>query len=135
MSRSLIFLPIALAMGATVPLIPVHAQSQAQADADSRTAITVTAPRARTTGHSATTGAPIETLTAQSIVYVDDLDLRTPAGRAEMKNRIQVAAKDACGWLDEVYPLAEPQGTGQCTAEAVKRTDDQVKTVLARYGG
>ncbi|MFA7595827.1 MAG: UrcA family protein [Novosphingobium sp.] len=135
MSRSLVFLPLALAMSMTLPLLPAQAQSQAQADADSRTAITVLAPRARTTERSGTTGAPIQTITTQSIVYVDDLDLRTPAGRAEMKNRIEVAAKDACSWLDEVYPMAEPPGTGQCTAEAIKRTQDQVNTLLASYGG
>jgi len=124
-------------MSMTMPLLPAQAQAQseAQADADSRNAITVLAPRARTTERSGTTGAPIQTLTAQSIVYVDDLDLRTPAGRAEMKNRIEVAAKDACSWLDEVYPMAEPPGTGQCTSEAIKRTQDQVNTLIARYGG
>lgn len=117
-----------------MPLMPAYAQSQAQADVDSRAAITVLAPRARTTERSPTTGAPIQTLTAQSIVYVDDLDLRTPAGRSEMKNRIEVAAKDACSWLDEVYPMATPPGTGECMREAVKRTDAQVQALLAQSG-
>ena len=52
-----------------------------------------------------------------------------------MKNRIEVAAKDACSWLDEVYPMAEPQGTAQCTTEAIKRTETQVNNLLVNYGG
>lgn len=127
----------ALAMAATglVPLASAVAQSGAASD-DSRASITVTAPRVRQSGRG-TSGAPIQTVTTQSIVYVDDLDLRSRSGRAELDMRIETAAREACAWLDEVYPMTNPATTmpQDCRADAVRKAQAQVKVAVARAGG
>ena len=86
-----------------------------------------------TPGRSPTTGAPIETLTSQSIVNVADLNLRTPAGRDELAARISAAAGRACDWLDEVYPASPTTTppTAECRSEAIKRAQSQVDAAIA----
>lgn len=119
-----------LSLGLT-PLTPGAAQAQTSAEpaAADRPVITVIAPRARQTGRTYT-GVPIETLTAQSIVTFDDLNLRTSAGQAELKERVAKAAKTACAWLDEVYPLATPIGPDDCVLDAQKRANDQIEMAI-----
>ena len=116
-------------------ILPVQ-PAIAQAGMTERPSITVLAPRARQTGRDTATGAPVETLTAQSIVYTDDLNLATEAGREQLDERIEVAAREACEWLDEVYPLSTAMSgttTYDCVSDAVARTDDQVKEAVAAY--
>ena len=117
-----------LAITGAIGVIPGVAVAQSQPAAE-RAAITVVVPRPRQTDRTYT-GVPIETLTAQSIVYIDDLDLATPAGKSELENRVKTAAKNACDWLDELYPLAEPD-TAQCVSEAVKTAKPQMDNALA----
>ena len=105
--------------------------------ANARSAITVTAPYKRQTERSSTTGAPIETMEAQSVVYYDDLDLGTEAGRDELSNRVNAAAEGACKWLDEVFPpnaTTTPATSGDCKREAVKRAQAQVDAALGTGG-
>ena len=122
-----------LAAVAALPLAPAGAQTQAAAEATTRSAITVMAPRARETGRS-TIGAPIQTLTAQSVVYFDDLNLRTEAGRDELENRVSTAAAEACDWLDEVFPPQPPISDGDCRSDAVKRAQAQVEAAISQAG-
>lgn len=130
MRHSILATAATLFTAAAIPAVPAIAQQ----GASQRPAITVLAPRARQTGRDAATGAPIETLTAQSIVYTDDLNLSTEAGRKELNDRIKVAAKEACDWLDEVYPMSAPMtGSYDCVSEATARTKDQVDAAVASY--
>lgn len=131
MRRSILATAATLLTAVAVPAQPALAQG-----ASERPSITVLAPRARQTGRDSATGAPIETLTAQSIVYTDDLNLATEAGRDQLDERIEVAAREACEWLDEVYPMSPTMtGTtaGDCVSEAVARTSDQVEEAVAAY--
>lgn len=137
MSRVNLLGAIATIAVAASPLLPVAVEAQTAASSD-RAAITVTAPRARTTGRNSATGAPIQTITTQSVVYTDDLDLRTKTGRDVLDARIMAAAKEACDWLNEVYPatpLSVPATVSDCRADAIKTAQAQVKDAVARAGG
>ena len=128
---------VAFAAAGLCPLLPARAEAQTASAAD-RASITVTAPRARTTGRNPATGAAIQTITTQSMVYVDDLDLRTKAARDILDARIAAAAKEACDWLNEVYPLeatSVPATQGECRANAVKSAQAQAKDAIVRSGG
>lgn len=131
---------VALVAASLAPLVPAVAQSSSQPSGmsadDSRAAITVTAPRSRQSGRG-TSGAPIQTITTQSVVYIDDLDLRSAAGKAEMTTRVEAAAKEACSWLDEVYPMGNPATTTpqNCRADAIAQAQAQIRAAMARAGG
>jgi len=119
---------LALAVGGMPQLVP--AAAVAQDDGEPQAAITVEAPRARQTGRSAI-GAPIETLTAKSVVYINDLDLTTAMGRDELNKRVALAADQACKWLDEVYPLsASSSSSSDCRRDAIKSAQGQVNAVI-----
>lgn len=134
MHRSMAIAALSLAVGGTLQFAPAPAVAQSEADSATRAAITVEAPRARQTGRSAI-GAPIETLTARSVVYIDDLNLTTETGRAELGKRVSAAADQACKWLDEVYPLSASSSTsGDCRRDAVKSAQAQVDAAI-RLGG
>lgn len=136
MSRINLLAAVATIAAAATPLLPVAVDAQTAA-AD-RAAITVTAPRARTVDRNSATGAPIQTITTQSLVYIDDLDLRTKTGRDVLDTRIAAAAKEACDWLNEVYPatpLSVPSSQSDCRADAVRTAQSQVKDAITRSGG
>ena len=127
MIRSLISGTLAIA-GATVAVPAGTALAQSE-PAVERAAITVIVPRPRQTGKTYT-GTPIETLNAQSVVYIDDLDLSTPAGKSELEDRVRQAAKTSCDWLDELYPLAETTNA-QCVSQAMDAAKPQMDKALA----
>ena len=130
MSRSLSIGTIALLAASLSPTAPVSAQSLSAYKDNPKLAITVIAPRARQTGRTEF-GAPVETLTAQSIVYADDLNLKTEAGRNELNKRVAMAAEKACEWLDEVYPLSAPSSDYDCKSDAIGRAQPQVDAAIA----
>jgi UrcA family protein len=133
MSRSITFGAIALAAASIAPLSINTVQAQGM---DSGDAITVTAPHKRVTGRSAS-GAPIETMEAQSVVYFGDLNLATRSGQDELRHRVANAADSACRWLDEVFPTgpnAEPPTLAECRREAIKRAASQVNDAIALGG-
>ena len=118
------------------PLPFTTAQAQSYVTADTRDAITVTAPYRRQEGRSAT-GAPIEVMEAQSVVYYGDLNLATSAGQNELRHRVANAADSACRWLDEVFPTgpnAEPPTLAECRRDAVRRAAVQVNDAIALGG-
>ena len=130
MPRTLIIGTMAAISACVVPLAAAAAQApDSDAAARTRPAITVIAPRARQTGRTYT-GIPIETLSAQSVVYFDDLNLRTEDGQKELKDRVATAARESCKWLDEVYPLTKPIGPDDCAMDAAKRAQDQVDAAI-----
>lgn len=124
-----------IAVAGSVPLAPAAAQQRVDAEKpDTRPSITVMAPRARQTGRSSI-GAPIMTLTAQSIVYFDDLNLGTEAGRDELHDRVEEAARSSCQWLDEVYPLSRSMtADSECVNSAIASAEAQVDAAIARGG-
>ncbi|MEJ5978187.1 UrcA family protein [Novosphingobium sp. PS1R-30] len=125
MSRLLIASAVALA--AVLPLAPASAQP-----GFSEPSITVTAPRMRNEGRSAS-GAPIRTVETDSVVYHGDLDLRTRAGRRELDLRVEAAAEEACGFLEQHYPMSEPLNTPrECRNSAVNMAQAQVRDSVQR---
>ncbi len=119
----------ALALAAVVPLAPASAQS-GYADPS----ITVTAPRMRTEGRT-TSGAPIRAIETDSVVYHGDLDLNTRAGRRLLDMRVEAAASEACGFLDQHYgsaldqPMNSPR---ECRQDAVASAQGQVRDSIQR---
>jgi UrcA family protein len=65
--------------------------------------ITVYAPRNYGRGHL---GGPIETVRESRAVRSWDLDLGTARGARILRERIENAARDACGDIGERYPVA-----------------------------
>lgn len=139
MPRSILFGAVATALVATsAPLMPVMAADPygtpySAAAPDDRAAITVLAPRVRRDRSSGP--IPTETISTQAVVYIDDLDLRTASGRDELDMRVRSAAREACDWLDEVYPMSEPVGSSSCESDAIKTAQRQVDDAINSYGG
>ncbi len=133
MSRYTLIGGAAAAVLASVPFAGAGAQVDG-ADAN-RAAITVLAPRVATEQDTDLVGQT-RTLTASSIVYIDDLDLRSQAGRDELKDRVKLAAQETCEWLNEIYPLDGTQSAeSDCVETAVAQTQPQIDQALAQYGG
>lgn len=117
-----------------LPLPLATAQAQSSVSADTRDAITVTAPYKRQTGRSAT-GAPIEIMEAQSIVYIRDLNLATQSGRNELRRRVAAGAESACKWLDEVFPPQPTStSTSECRRDAIARARPQMDAAIGLGG-
>jgi UrcA family protein len=70
-------------------------------------------------GRSPTTGAEIDTVRTTRVVYTRDLDLDSGWGQHALKVRIQRAARDACDYLDERYPITA-QDSPDCFTRAVR---------------
>lgn len=132
MSRSIALGAVALITAGIAPLPSTGAQAQGVDAGDS---ITVTAPHKRITGRSAT-GAPIETMEAQSTVYYGDLDLTMRAGQDELNNRVWMAADRSCKWLTDVFKPdpATSNADADCRRDAVKRAQVQVDNAIALGG-
>ena len=64
-------------------------------------------------------------------VPYDDLDMRTPAGVAELDARVAKAAAYVCDQLDKQYPEGSPE-TFYCTKNAIAGAKPQV--IKARNG-
>jgi UrcA family protein len=78
------------------------------------------------------TGIPIEEVSLSRHVGFRDLDLTTPAGKAELEKRIKAVAKEACNQLQTLYPLEQWEtDTRTCIADAVKDAMKQEQTILA----
>jgi UrcA family protein len=78
------------------------------------------------------TGIPIEEVSLSRHVGIRDLDLKTPAGKAELDKRIKAVAKEACNQIQKLYPLEQWEtDTRTCIDDAVKGAMAQEQTVLA----
>lgn len=121
----------AFALAASIPLAPAIAQSGN--DSSLEPSITVTAPHMRTTGRTSS-GAPIRTVETNSHVYIGDLNLRTRAGRDELDYRVDAAAREACGFLDQHYGSMDdpPSMSRNCREDAVKMSQYQVRDAIER---
>lgn len=91
-------------------------------------AITVTAPRNRQM--SSDLGAPIETVSTSVKVNYKDLNLKTTLGQKELRERVNVAADNACSWLDELYPVTA-DNSPDCIATALNSAKGQINAAIA----
>lgn len=103
-------------------LAPAAAQTADQANGKE---IVVEAPRAvpappsPQAERSAFTGAPIITTTVRIYALYGDLDLTRPVHAASLMTRIENVARDACLYLDRLYPLnPDPDCVGRAVASA-----------------
>ena len=142
MSRSTLFGTIAVA--AAVAVLPLATSGVSAQPRDSYDdgydngyddSIVVTGPHARQVGRSSL-GAPVMEMTAQSIVYTDDLDLRTRAGRYMLRQRVSAAADEACDQLDEAFPSngTDVPSPSECRGDAIRRAQDQVDYAIYMRG-
>ena len=115
-------------LAAGVGVTSVSAQAQAQESVSAPSEITVIAPRQRE--RSTTTGAPIETVSTSVVVNYSDLNLRTQAGQDELDNRIKAAARRACDWLNQLYPVTA-SGSPDCMATALDSARGQASQAIA----
>lgn len=89
--------------------------------------ITVTAPRTR---ERSPTGIPIEIVTTSRIVSYADLDLKTDPGKAELENRVKLAARKACELLNRLSPVTL-DSDATCIKSSVDGATVQVNAALA----
>jgi UrcA family protein len=83
-------------------------------------------------GRSATTNAPIESVTVDYHVSYADLDLVKHADVQVLQERVEAAARDACQQLDELFPLRKShQQTHACVEDAIRATTPQIQQVVA----
>jgi UrcA family protein len=121
---------LALALAAPLPFLSGTASAQPgyyNSDED----IIVTGPQRHRVGRSAI-GAPIDEYTAQSVVQVNDLNLRTASGRRELHYRVMAAARDACDQIDDeigASSTAEPSDA-DCRMIAAQRAQWQVDRAI-----
>jgi UrcA family protein len=92
--------------------------------------VTVTAPRMITTGRDAT-GAALQEVDMTSIVRVDDLDLKTAKGAAELDRRITNAARTMCRQLETLYPVGNPDAN-TCAQRAIRKAAEQTRAATGR---
>ncbi len=119
----------ALVLASTAPL--ASAAAQTQEEAANRAAITVLAPRIQTEESPGLFGTQ-RTLSTSAVVYIDDLNLQTPDGRDQLKNRVEGAAKEVCAWLDDVYPLdRDITSEYDCVRNAVSDAQPQIEAAIA----
>jgi UrcA family protein len=112
----------AIGLGAFAALAasPASAQPAGYSDDDSYTTVPGVTVEAPTSGRSSSTGAPIRTVSASRVVRADDLDLRNYDDARILKHRIQLAANEACDYLDARYPITD-ESSPDCRRMAVNR--------------
>jgi UrcA family protein len=123
-ARSLL---IAVALG----LAPQPAAAQTtDAAVDASDEITVIAPRTVTDRFQPSVPDAVAkaTISLRLIVLYTDLDLKTETGTARLMTRIDSAARDACKYLDRLYPLDPDKA---CIDAAVASARPQADAAIA----
>ena len=115
---------------------PAFAQSEEQ-PADETNEIVVIAPR------SITADLPEKTETRQQKAVIsismaarfDDLDLSKPENAERLMVRIHSVARDACKYLDRMYPLdVDPECEAKAVANATPQADKAIAEAAGRAG-
>jgi|SRR5579872_2905505 len=75
------------------------------------------------------TGAEIDIVRAQRVVYTRDLDLDSRWGQRVLHRRIQRAAADACDSLNARYVTVDSE-SGDCIRDAVRDALDQAEAMV-----
>jgi UrcA family protein len=78
-------------------------------------------------------GIPTEQFKVERVASYADLDLSTPSGAAELKERVSEAAKAACTAMVNADPidLADGEGNISCVTEATHGAMAQVNAAIA----
>lgn len=76
-------------------------------------------------------GAPVVTTTVRITALYGDLDLTRSENAARLMTRIESAARDACAYLDRLYPLNPDPA---CFGGAVTRAAPAAKAIIAAAG-
>ena len=79
-------------------------------------------------------GAPIEDVSLSASVSTDGLNLQSPAGIIELRDRVWQTARRLCDRLEFRYPIGVPDGY-QCIRKTVERTSDQIDAAIGNYPG
>lgn len=87
-----------------------------------------TLPAPRKKKKSVHSGAPSVVATVRMMVLYGDLDLTKPADAERLTARINRTARDACGYLDQLYPLVRD---AECVKRAVEGAETAAKAVIA----
>lgn len=83
-------------------------------------------------GRSSSTNAPIESVTVDYHVRYSDLDLVKHADVLKLHERIETAARDACGELDKLFPFERSTSqTRTCTRNAINGASEQIQHAIA----
>ena len=86
---------------------------------------TLPSPRKKKSVHS---GAPSVVATVRMMVLHGDLDLTKPADAVRLTARINRTARDACAYLDQLYPLVRD---AECAKRAVVGAEAAAQAVIA----
>ncbi|WP_066557947.1 UrcA family protein [Croceicoccus bisphenolivorans] len=70
------------------------------------------------------------------VVSINDLDISTSEGAAEMQKRVRAATYKAC-LFDEKGQIVSPEAQNACARVAMKKSETQMAQKIAnvRYGG
>ena len=92
--------------------------------------VIVTAPRTfRDTGEH---GGAIRNVSVTGAVRFDDIDLSTPWGKEELRQRVRVMATNLCAELDRRYPVAiKVDGAPSCYEQALDGAMRHANEVIA----
>ena len=86
------------------------------------------APKVKTVGRDAATGAPIQQYTVQARIQYDPVTLTTNSGVALLKESVEDAARRVCASPDP----ADDDDDGDCFIQAVKSAQPQIDAAIAR---
>lgn len=123
---------------AAATLTGIHSASIAQtAEPQTNSDIVVEAPRPvpvpnppslPDTERNPYSGAPLILTTVQLPVLYNDLDLANPADAERLMTRIDRIGRDACTYLDRLYPLSSDT---ECLAKATGKAKTAAKAAIA----
>ncbi len=115
------------------PLTSAAADNHKHDEMDTRAAITVLAPQVETDPDPDLIGKERQ-ITASAVVYYDDLNLRTEAGQEEFNTRVNMAAKEVCDWIEDVYPIQRDLSSEyDCVRNTMAETEPRVKSIIADH--
>ena len=93
--------------------------------------VIVTAPRPRFEERRGELGGRVEDVSLSQDVRYDDLDLTTPEGAHELRDRIRYTAREECRRLDQMYPIASDDSP-PCYRTAVDDGMQQADEAIGR---
>ena len=74
-------------------------------------------------------GAPIQDVSLSASVRTDDLNLQSPVGWLELRDRVRQTARSLCARLRFQNPIGTPDEF-HCAQRAVEKTSDRIDAVL-----
>lgn len=81
-----------------------------------------------------TIGAPIQDVSISATVTTDDLNLQSPAGWLELRDRVRQTARQLCARMRFQHPIGTPDEF-HCNRRAVEGASDQIDSALGIVRG